>query len=492
MDVSHEPPDTGGLPLLGDTVPLLTDTLNYIERRRRRYGNIWATRFMGQRVAVALGVEAQRAVLENNAQFPAAPGYSFVKPLLRHSLFDMDGEEHREQRAFLTPAFSGRHYPTYIERIDRVLDRIFTSWGTSGRRVFHHDALAAMFAISCSIAASIEIGDDYEEFFAHWQAMQQGLLNPLRVNLWGTPWQRSLTSRRWLEGALRKIIIQRRTQLSDMRTLPSNDNADGGGVDAQSLISRSDTTDILGLLLEAQREEQARGGEMTLTDDQIIDHVILLLFAGYETAAGAVSWLLVELLRHPMDILPQVRDELHADDSVAYDRALALADFRATPYVDAVIKETLRLHPAQHLSIRGVAEPWSFAGTTIPAGWGVIITPLWTHRAADYFTNSDRFDPDRFLSPREEDRKTPYALIEFGGGAHACLGSGIAKLFMKAILAKLLRRFDLELAPQQDFTPIFIPTGRPKGGAIIQYRQRGAVKATRPVEMRPGRHELQH
>lgn len=234
MEALREPPDTFGVPFLGDTIPLLTDTLNYIERRRNRYGNIWATHFMGQRVAVALGMEAQRAVLENNAQFPAAPGYRFVKPLLRHSLFDMDGEEHRRQRTFLTPAFALRHYPAYVERIDHVLDHLFTTWRRSGRRVFHHDALAAMFAISCSIAASIEVGDDHEEFFAHWQAMQRGLLNPLRINIWGMPWQRALTSRRWLEEALREIMIRRRAQGLKVSTPLPEDDGGGNGASFNS------------------------------------------------------------------------------------------------------------------------------------------------------------------------------------------------------------------------------------------------------------------
>ena len=65
-----------------------------------------------------------------------------------------------------------------------------------------------------------------------------------------------------------------------------------------------------------------------------------------------------------------------------------------------------------------------------------MIAPMYTHRMPEYFADPERFDPERFLPPREEDRTHPYALVEFGGGAHACLGSGIAKLVMKAMVKR--------------------------------------------------------
>jgi len=441
------PPGAFGVPYLGDTIPLLTDTLAYVAAKRARHGDVWRTRFMGQRVAVAIGADAQRQVLEDNVRFPAAPGYVFVRPLLGNSLFALDGAEHERQRRFMTPAFAGRHYPAYLERINRVLDASLASWtrsGSSGRRTFHRDALAIMFAVSCSLAAGIEVGADYERLLRRWLTMQAGLLNPIRVDVPGTPWHASLAARRGIRGGLLRVIRGRRAAAPP----------DG-------------PSDILGLLLEAQ------AADPTLTDDRIVDHLILVLFAGYETTAGAVSWLLIELLRHP-DVLARVRAEVRAGGGADEgDAPVRLGDLSATPYLDATIKETLRLHPAQHLSIRGVSAPWTFAGRTVPAGWSVVLAPIYTHRMPEYFADPDGFDPERFLPPREEGRKHPYALIEFGGGAHACLGSGIARLLMKAIVTRLLRRFDIGLVPGQDFRPIFIPAGRPRGGARITYHARG-------------------
>jgi len=441
---SHLPPGSAGLPFLGDTIPLLTNTLPYVQRNLDRYGPIWRTTFMGLPAAVAIGAEAQRQVLDDNRQFPAAPGYSFVRPILGHSLFDMDGDEHDTQRSYLTPAFAPNRYSQLVERLDRVLNQVFDGWGLTGQRTFHREALAAMFAVSCAVTIGLERGPEYDTLLTRWQTMQQGLLNPLRVNVWGSPWHGAVAARDYITHSfLRDRIAQRRA------------SAEGPGAD------------MLGWLLQAQATHPD-----LLSDEQIIDHLVLLLFTGYETTSGSVSWALLELLRQPDAITSRVRTELRTEAQVDPAAPVRYDEVRATPYTDAFIKETLRLYPAQHVTIRGVTAPWTYADATVPVGWGVLLVPLHTHRSAAYFDDPERFDPARFLEPRMEDRRTPRALIEFGGGAHSCLGSGFAKLYMKTILAKLLRRFDLWLVPDQDVRPVFIPSGQPRGGARIRYAAR--------------------
>ncbi len=453
---SHLPPGSAGLPFLGDTIPLLTDTLPYVRRRLDRYGPIWRTTFMGTPAAVAIGAEAQRQVMDDNRQFPAAPGYSFVRPILGHTLFDMDGEEHDTQRSYMTPAFTAKRYPLLVEQLDRIVDQVFETWGLVGERVFHQDALAVMFAIACAVAIGLERGPEYDTLLARWQTMQRGILTPARVNVWGTPWYAALAARDYITRTfLHQWIVQRRARPD----APAND--------------------ILGWLLQAQQAHPT-----ALSDEQIIDHLILAIFAGYETAAGTVSWALLEMLRQPEAITSRVRTELRAESTTDPASPVRYDDIRATPYTDAFIKETLRLYPAQHVTIRGVTTPWTFADATVPAGWGVLLVPLYTHRSAAYFDDPELFDPTRFLEPRQEDRRTPFALLEFGGGAHSCLGSSFAKLYIKTILAKLLRRFEMRLVPDQDVRPIFVPTGQPRGGTRIRYAAR-SPRVRRVVIARP-------
>jgi len=110
----------------------------------------------------------------------------------------------------------------------------------------------------------------------------------------------------------------------------------------------------------------------------------------------------------------------------------------------------------------------------------VILPMSYTHRSAEYFADPERFDPERFLSPREEDKKTPYAWMSFGGGKHTCLGMGIAQIEIKTVLTRLLRQFDLQLDADQDFSAVYVPVKRPKGGAKISFK-RQAVQIPEPV-----------
>ena len=232
------PPRHPGLPYIGDTVPLLTNTLAYVAAQRRRYGDLWGTQFIGQRAAVAIGAEAQRQILVNNAQFPAAPGYEFVKPLLGHSLFDMDGDEHTHERRAMTPAFLSSQHAAYLTRLDDILEKALSEWGNSGERIFYRDALAVMFAFSCAITIGIDTSPQAsaadQGFLRHWLAMQGGLLNPIRLDVVGLPWRRSLAARRWLDRCLLDLIAQRRAAASSTATLAAS-------------------ADMLDLLLQAQR-----------------------------------------------------------------------------------------------------------------------------------------------------------------------------------------------------------------------------------------------
>ena len=112
-----------------------------------------------------------------------------------------------------------------------------------------------------------------------------------------------------------------------------------------------------------------------------------------------------------------------------------------------VLQEGVRLYPPVEFIIRGVLEDIEVDGYHIPAGWNVIASPMFTHRLPEIYAEPDKFDPDRFAPPREEDSKQPYSLIGFGGGAHSCIGVEFAKMEMKLILGILLDNYDLVSDP---------------------------------------------
>jgi cytochrome P450 len=431
------PPGSFGPPYIGESLELLKDPYQFGKTRYERHGMVFRTRFFGRKAAVLLGAEAHKYVLqEHYRNFLWRQGLRRMLPLFGDALLLTDGPEHDTQRKLMTPAFHGRNMPAYLERMNRVIAAQFATWGAAGERVFYNDAQEIAFRLASSLLIGIEIGDDYRQIRRLWDAFSGGMFATVRLDNPRTRYGRALQAKREMEPLLLEMIAARR---------------------------KEPTADALGLLVSARDEDGAM-----LTDEQLIAQIKILMFAGYDTTASTMTSLVMELLRHP-EHLERTRAEVRADDRAA---PVTMEDIRAKPYLEAVIKETLRLHSPAFVNNRGVKEAFDYGGYHIPADWNVMLLPPFSHRMPQYFADPDTFDPDRFLPPREEDSQHPYAWIGFGGGPRICLGEGIARTEIKALVTALLRRFDLKALPDQDFTQIYVPVTRPKDGLKISYQAR--------------------
>jgi len=473
-------PGSLGLPYVGETVALFSNPLTFVAKRRARYGLVFKTRVLGGHPAVVLpGAPAQQLVLVSggaHSPFRAGTGYRTLEPFLGTSLLQLDGMPHQVQRKLVTPAFQAHNYAEYLARINRAYEAVVAGWPQDGQRRFYDDAHAIALRVSTALVVGVESGADQggEGQYGEGQygeggeqergepdaadvrdldrllnTLFAGTVDPLQLDLPFTRYRRARAAKTQLDQRLRALVARR-------RAAPAGD-----------VLSR----------FLAARDEQGR----PLSEEQLLAHLRLLLFAGYDTTTAALSWGVIELLRHPA-VYERVRTEVQADtDGVDRDAPVTVQDLRAMPYLDAVIKETLRLHPATSVLLRGVHESFAFAGHTIPAGWLVVLPIAYTHRMAEYFVEPERFEPERFLPPREEDRRTPYAWMGFGGGAHLCLGMSIGQIEIKTVFARLLRQFDLKLVPQQDTSTVFVPVNRPRGGAIVAFTRRAASPVARAV-----------
>jgi len=437
-------PGSPGFPFLGETLALFTNPLAYFRQHQQHYGNVFQTRIIGKPSAVVCGARAQQQLLltgGDDVVFRTRDGYSFAEPFIGTSLLQMDGLEHQAQRKLIAPAFQSHKYVDYLARINRVFDRIVGNWPDQGTRVFYQEARSIAFRVSTSLMLGVEDGIELADLNHLIHTLFDGPLALIQFNLPFTKYGKALAAKPLLEKRLQEIIDQH-------RAVP--------------------TTDVLSLLLLA-RDEQ---GE-PLPDEQLRSHLKLLLFAGYDTTTATLAWGMLELLRHPR-LYGRICTEAQVG-SVAANVPVTVEDLR-TPLLDAFLKETLRLHPVTPFLFRGNAFPYECQGYTIPAGWQIIIPISYTHRSAEYFVNPEQFDPERFLPPREEDKKTPCTWMAFGGGRHMCLGMGIAQIEMKTVFLRLLRQFDLQLVPGQNMAPIYLPISRPKGGAVIAFQRRPALR----------------
>jgi cytochrome P450 len=176
--------------------------------------------------------------------------------------------------------------------------------------------------------------------------------------------------------------------------------------------------DILSLLLQATHEDGR-----PMSDRELRDELMTLLVAGHETTATALSWAVELLARHPEE-LARLESEVAAGE---------------TAYLDAVIKETLRLRPVIALVLRKLMEPMEIGGRLLPAGASVAPAIYLVHRNPEVYPEPERFRPERFLNQAPG----TYTWIPFGGGVRRCLGGAFAEFEMSVVLRELVARRSL-------------------------------------------------
>jgi cytochrome P450 family 135 len=188
--------------------------------------------------------------------------------------------------------------------------------------------------------------------------------------------------------------------------------------------SGEEREDVLSLLLEARHEDGKPMG-----DEELRDELVTVIGAGHETTATALAWA-VDCLLHTPRALARLRDSIADDD----DR-----------YLDAVIKEALRVRPVITDVARKLTTLTEIGGYRLPAGTFVVPAIAALHYREDLFPQPNEFRPERFL---EEDGYR-YSWIPFGGGIRRCIGAAFAQYEMRIVLRAIFERADLRAASRR-------------------------------------------
>jgi cytochrome P450 len=179
-------------------------------------------------------------------------------------------------------------------------------------------------------------------------------------------------------------------------------------------------SDVLAMMIEA-RDEQGRG----MTDVEIRDELVTLLLAGHETTATSLAWTFERLLANP-----------HTYDKLAAELATG-----SDVYLDAVIRETLRVRPIVPMIGRHVAKPFQLGEWTIPPGHRIAPSIYLSGRNAEAYPQPARFDPERWIGVKPD----PYTWLPFGGGTRRCIGMAFAQFEMRVVLQTVVPRARMRL-----------------------------------------------
>ena len=224
-----------------------------------------------------------------------------------------------------------------------------------------------------------------------------------------------------------------------------------------------DQDDLLNMLLNARYEDSGEG----MTDQQLLEESLILLVAGHETTANALAWCWYLLSQHP-EVIEQIRNEI---DQVLGNEQVTFQVLPRLKYLNAVLQEAMRLYPPAWITERIPIEDDEFEGLILPKNRIIGIYIYGVHRAPEYWTDPEKFDPSRWMDEKAKGQPA-FSYLPFGGGPRLCIGNNFAMMEMQLLLVRMIPRFDLQLANEYQVKPEPLITLRPKNGVHIHLRRR--------------------
>lgn len=433
----------GGLPLLGHAIQFHRNPVDFLRRSREAHGEVFSFRLANKTVHALTEPRGNGAFFHApDDQLSAREAYQFTVPMFGKGIvYDVTPELMDEQIGFAIPALRDARMQTYARAIEEETEAYCAGWGDEGEI----DLAEAMNELTVFNASRCLIGREFRQRlsaeFAHsYHDLEAG------VNLvafikpdWPLPaMRRRDRGRANLVRLLSAVVAEKRSR-------PPIDE------------------DFVDTLMAARYSDGR-----ALTDHELVGLLLTLVFAGQHTSAVMAAWTGILLLQHP-DYLKRVLVE---QSSLPQGEPLTMDSLRRLVTLERSIKEAERMYPPIVMLIRTILRDFTYQGYTLPAGDLAMVSPAVTHHLSHIFHEPSRYDPDRFAPGREEDRRTQFALIGFGGGKHRCIGLGFAYQQIKVIWTVLLREFDLELTSGEclpDYSTMMVGPRRP---CLVRYRRK--------------------
>ena len=325
-----------------------------------------------------------------------------VRMLLGNGIIVNDGELWRRHRRALQPAFTRRRIGAHIEAIDAISSELAAEWQAAAASGETVDINTATSRYALDVILNAIFGADHAARF------RDRANNPFRFL--SEEFARDL-----------RAVTRLRAARDDIREI----------MEARRSESRRQH-DFLDELLFGDAATEAG-----LTDKEIVDEVMTLVVAGYETSATTLSFAWYELSRRP-ELAARLTEELQAAESQA---EASLAWLERIPLTLATLRETLRWYPPVWLFSRRTMAATEMLDITLPPATTLMLSPYLLHRADTYWAAPDRFDPERFVASGENPAYIPFSL-----GPRRCIGEYFAMLEMARHLRALLPRFAVEPA----------------------------------------------
>nr|QNN89107.1 cytochrome P450 [Azadirachta indica] len=410
------PPGSMGLPIIGETIEFfsphkLYDIPPFIRKRMTRYGDLFKTSLVGQKVVVSTDPEVNYNIFQQeNKSFLIWYTESFIEILGQESLLKYHGKVHKYLKNLILQLVSPESLRVkLLPEMNEATRRHLQSWAELGAVDVKDVASDMIFEYFSRKLISYDEKKNKMKLRENYTAFIEGLIS-FPLNIPGTKFHACIQGRNTAIKVIKEIYEQRKAS-----NKPGND------------------------FLDHMLEEVAR--EDTILNEAIaVDLIFVLLFATYETTSAAITLLTKYIFDHP-----KVVEELTKEhEAIIRNRKdensdMTWEEYKSMTFTHMVINETVRLANIVPGIFRKVVKDVKIKGYTIPAGWVMMVVPSVLHLNADKYEDPLAFNPWRWEG--QELHAGSKTFMAFGGGVRLCVGADFAKLQMTVFLHYFVTKY---------------------------------------------------
>ena len=447
-DIKERPPGPRGTPVMGVMREFNRDSLGFIERAQRDYGDIVWMRFLYVPALFLFHPDQVEYVLATNPKnFRKAISLrsNFFLRLVGNGLLTSEGEEWKRQRRLSSPAFHRQRICAYADTMVEYTQRLMSGWQSGEQRDMHREMTRLTLEIVVRCLFSADVSDDVD----HVGATLKELVKPFAS-----------------QATLKWILNNRLPTLTHLRFHRLARRIDDVvyRIIAARRANDKDEGDLLSMLLAARDEDGSR-----MNDQQLRDEVMTLFLAGHETTALTLTWAWYLLGKHR-----EAEQMFHHElDEVLGHRPPTMADLPRLRFTEQIAKEAMRLFPPAYALGRDTVDDCEIGGYRVPAGTQVFMFQWVTQRDARFYDQPDEFRPERWTEAFTE-RLPKYAYFPFGGGPRACIGASFAMMEIILVLATIGQKWRLDLVHDHPVETYPAMSLRPKDEVRVRVTARNS------------------
>ncbi|ELU07122.1 hypothetical protein CAPTEDRAFT_150007 [Capitella teleta] len=433
------PPGTMGFPLVGETLEFLRKGSEFFRERTKSYGCIYKTHILGQRTIRVSGAANVAKILKGEgelvaSQWPPSAKFILGSGALAHS----KGEKHAWRRMMIAKAFTPDAVATYIPAIQETIRDYIGQWCRSGHIHGYPEARSLTFTVAARMLLGFNVHDKQKHQMLILFEDMLATLFSMPVPIPGIGLYKGLKARR--------RIMQEIGQCIQKRQKPSEAPGD----------------DALSKILHAIAED----GHDALSTVEMQDSALEMLFAGHLPTSSAACSVLGLIASNPT-VYDKASMELFRQGLLDpnLNEELTPSDIKNLPYIDAIIKEVLRVAPPVGAGYRKALKTFDLDGHQVPKGWTIIYSIRETQHTSSSYSEAEKFNPDRWIEDTQLAHKSAaskvddseYDFVPFGSGQRSCVAHRYVETFLKIFIIELVRNSNWKLEnglPQVAYMPV--------------------------------------